>query len=131
MASPWRRWTWAWGPAAGYMAVIFILSSFPIGVRLSLGPITFIDKLIHAVEYGILCLLLFRGLRSGRNRRAYLWAPLAALLLSGLYGATDEWHQSFTGRDAAVADWLADTVGATAMAAALTIYAAVHKEPAS
>ena len=39
-----------------------------------------------------------------------------AVLIATLYGLSDEFHQSFVGRDPTVQDWLADTVGAMVMA---------------
>jgi VanZ family protein len=46
-------------------------------------------------------------------------ALLLALSLASLYGATDEFHQSFVpGRSADVLDWLADTLGAALGASA-------------
>jgi hypothetical protein len=50
-------------------------------------------------------------------------AALVAIALAVAFGAADEWHQSFTpGRDASWLDLLADTVGATAGALAVTWY---------
>lgn len=66
------------------------------------------DKLIHAGLYAALA-----GL--------WLWArpgrPWQALLLASLYGAVDEWHQSWVpGRSSDSWDWLADTAGAGLLA---------------
>ena len=42
------------------------------------------------------------------------WVHVALIVAGALYGATDEWHQSFVpGRDASVLDWLADLCGVT------------------
>jgi VanZ family protein len=71
-----------------------------------------LDKLEHFSVYGLLATLL---VRLGRGSRA-VWL---ALLAASLYGASDEWHQSFVpGRTCDVFDWLADTTGA-ALAIAL------------
>lgn len=64
-----------------------------------------LDKLIHAGLYAVLAAL-------------WLWArpdkPWQALALASLYGAVDEWHQSWVpGRSADAWDWLADTAGAS------------------
>ena len=41
-----------------------------------------------------------------------------SILIVSVFGASDEWHQSFTpGRSATVADWVADTLGAGLAAA--------------
>ncbi len=72
------------------------------------------DKFAHFGVYGLLATLLCR---LGRGWRAAGWALLAA----SIYGASDEWHQSFVpGRSVEVADWAADTGGA---ALAVTLYA--------
>ena len=61
----------------------------------------------HLLAYGLLGLLgrwAFDGLP-----RATFWA----ILVTSVFGATDEWHQAFTpGRRAAVDDWLLDTAAA-------------------
>ena len=50
---------------------------------------------------------------------------LAAVLLTSLYAATDEFHQRFTpGRMSDVQDWLADTLGSVV---AVTLVAAVKR----
>lgn len=70
------------------------------------------DKLLHAVAYAGLGLLTMRAFHGGIERIA--WLPtVGALLLTGLYAALDEWHQSHVpGRDASPLDWAADLVGA-------------------
>jgi VanZ family protein len=64
----------------------------------------FQHRFAHAVSFGLLALLArwaFEGLP-----RASLWA----VVLASIFGATDEWHQSFTpGRHAGADDWAADT----------------------
>ena len=64
------------------------------------------DKLGHLVLYGML------GATLSRARRLQA-VPYAALVLIGaLYGASDEWHQSFVpGRQVSAFDWIADLVG--------------------
>jgi VanZ family protein len=65
------------------------------------------DKVAHFSVYGLLATLLCRTLPSGWR------GALLALAIASLFGATDEWHQSFVpGREADVMDWLADTSGA-------------------
>ncbi len=68
------------------------------------------DKLYHVVVYFILGLLLWRFTRHFIKSPIILAA--VSIALGSLYGATDEWHQSFVeGRDADWLDWLADTAG--------------------
>jgi VanZ family protein len=67
--------------------------------------ITNFDKIAHFSVYGLLATLLER---LGRGPRAVA----LALLLTSLYGASDEWHQSFVpGRSCELGDWIADTLG--------------------
>ena len=101
------RRAWAW-PLAWALAI------FSASCRSTLaGPdIAQSDKVAHFLAYGLLATLVCR---LGRGWRAAGWAVLAA----SAYGASDEWHQSFTpGRSCELADWVADTLGA-ALAAAL------------
>lgn len=76
------------------------------------------DKVVHFLVYGLLATLLVRipGLR--REGRLPV---LLAVVLTSLYGVTDELHQTFTpGRELDVADWIVDTAGALLAA---TLYA--------
>lgn len=97
----------AWAPPVAWMGTIFLLSSQP-----DLSPITpfsfqGMDKVAHAIAYGIFAILV---------RRAALPSPRAALIgwtVPVLYGMTDEFHQSFVpGRDMSIWDLVADAVGA-------------------
>src|SRR6266849_9381696 len=76
-----------------------------------------IRKTAHVAEYAILAALLWRALRShGRGEtRAWSWRQAGlALLLSALYAASDEFHQSFVkSREASVRDVALDTAGAS------------------
>jgi VanZ family protein len=94
-----------WGPAALWAAVLFLLSESS-GLGGFLPPST--DKLVHAGLFMILGLFLAWG----RRRTGSSVSGLLFLLMGVGYGALDEWHQSFVpGRDASVADWVADSVG--------------------
>jgi len=88
-------------PALAYMGLIFYVSS----LSFLPAPISFngVDKVEHLGEYGVLDGLLMVG---GFN-------PLAAAVVSSVYGASDEFHQSFVpNRDCSFWDWTADTTGA-------------------
>ncbi len=101
----------AWAATFAYAALIFWLSSQP-------NPIPALtercwDKAIHFAEYGALGALLLVALRE--SGVALHRAAVLAALVAGLYGASDEVHQSFVPeRDADVRDWLADTIGGAA-----------------
>lgn len=108
----------AWTVAAvSYAAAIFWLSSQPHPFPWVPRGLLTSDKAVHALEYALLgalatLALRARGFRPGR-------ALLLAAVLASAYGASDEFHQSFVPqREADVADWVADTVGAILGAAA-------------
>ncbi|MFO0944389.1 MAG: VanZ family protein [Planctomycetota bacterium] len=96
--------------ASMQMGVLYWLSSKP-----SLGdePLNILlrlmnatpggDKIAHAIAYAVLAFLLTRGF----GHRGW------GIAITVLYGLLDEYHQSFVpGRDAGLADWLADSLGA-------------------
>jgi VanZ family protein len=70
------------------------------------------DKLMHFVAYGTLGMLILSSMAipaGGYTLTQVGWSTLMA----SLYGASDEFHQSFVqGRDPDVIDWVADTTGA-------------------
>ncbi len=106
-----------WAPPLLYMALIFVISSMeqpPLPMP-KFEWLT-IDKLYHFIEYGILGVLLaiaFVNVTPKWLPAGWIW--VAAALISILYGASDEWHQTFVpGRFATVADWVSDVFGAIA-----------------
>ncbi len=103
-----------WGPVWGYAGLIFYVSSQP-HPETHLPFVThFSDKVLHAVEYAVLGALCYRALRGGRSDVWRQYAVPAAILLTSLYGMSDEVHQAFVPfRDSSWLDWVADTVGAT------------------
>lgn len=106
----------AWALAAGWAALIFIASSIP-GSALAAGPVVGFDKVVHALEYGVLGALTTRALMIAPGLAPAL-AALCGAALAALYGVSDEWHQSFVpGRFASGGDLVADAVGAAAGAA--------------
>ena len=105
-----------WIPAAATAALIFFLSHQS---QIPGAPMVW-DKAAHFLEYGFFTLTLAFGFTQGfAPDRRTLWPMVAAVLVASLYGVSDEFHQSFVGRDATAADWLADTTGAVFMALAL------------
>ncbi len=109
------KWLW-WSLAAALAAWIFWMSSRPIAI--SHLPENS-DKVIHAATWALL-----GGLVAGGGRAAGWSARTAlaiAIAVAALYGLADELHQSqVPSRDASVADWIADAVGAIAGALAIT-----------
>ncbi|MET0552565.1 MAG: VanZ family protein [Vicinamibacteria bacterium] len=97
------------------MTAIFVASAQPRLPLQNQVP----DYLSHAAAYLVLAALWCWGL--ARGGAPTLRIALAAVLASALYGATDEWHQSFVpGRHAEARDVRNDTVGA---AVGATLYA--------
>jgi len=75
-----------------------------------------IRKSFHFIEYAVLCLLLYRAMRQGRDTKWKLsWAAWAGSV-SIAYGLLDESLQRLVpGRNGSVVDWGIDTAGAIAM----------------
>jgi VanZ family protein len=92
------------------MAVIFAFSAQP-DLNSGLGLIDTIGrKLIHFLQYALLAFLWWRALRTRLDDRR---AALAAFVVTALYAATDEYHQSFVqGRSGSPLDWAIDCAGA-------------------
>ena len=104
-----------WLPVGLYAGVIFFLSSLshPEDELPSFLLQEVSDKILHAVEYGILSLFCYRAFRWAAGAAAARHAVLLAVVTASVYGLTDEVHQAFVPlRDASWQDWLADTVGA-------------------
>jgi VanZ family protein len=116
------------------MAVIFAASSQPKAMLPDYGERDWlVKKSGHLLIYGTLAWCYLRGLT---GRRAAGWrSSLLAVVLAGLYGATDEFHQSFVaGRGAALLDVGIDTLGAALGLAATAAWsrwraAAVNRHP--
>jgi VanZ family protein len=107
-----------WLPPLLLMGLIWFFSAQP-SLDSGLGWIDTVGrKLIHFGEYALLSFLWWRLLRAYMPDRR---AALVALLVSSLYAATDEVHQSFVeGRHGTPVDWAIDTAGAAAAALAVT-----------
>jgi hypothetical protein len=89
--------------AAG-MAAFVLVGAKEVGeAGLVSGP--YYDKVVHATYYGLMAILVDRGF-GGR-------LPVLAMLVAIAVGAADEIHQlSVPLREASVADWAADILGA-------------------
>lgn len=116
---------WRWLPAAGWMGLIFYLSS-QTGNELQ-GMFPFFDSLNfgHVVAYFVLSLLFYWALFPLRGK-VKVDIRLISIGLSLLYGISDEWHQSYVpGRMPDALDIVNDVVGAILGMAAVTFY---HKK---
>lgn len=86
-------------------------------------PFRFGDKLVHALEFGLFGMFLYRALRFPLPRRNPLHLTLA---FGFLYAASDEIHQLFVpGRFCSVGDYFFDCVGLAIFA---FISAKVHSD---
>ena len=95
--------------ALGWTGAIFYLSHIP-GV--DVPPVFFgMDKLLHAIVFGILGFLVV-GALTGTMRPRHISLPWLAVLLVIAYGVLDEFHQHYVpGRTPDVYDVMADAAG--------------------
>jgi VanZ family protein len=98
-----------WLPPLLWAGVILTGTSLPSSVIPSQA--TEVDKALHFSIYLMLGLLLTREV-------AYTTGPwraaVVAIVAASIFGAMDEWHQQFIpGRSTELADWYADSIGAT------------------
>ena len=97
-------------PMLAVMASIFFLSHTP-GDNLP-SAINGLDKICHAVAYGVLTLSCLYALTPWFRHRSFRQLASAALLFSLLFGASDEFHQLFiANRSADWRDLVADAIG--------------------
>jgi VanZ family protein len=108
MPKDWRDLLSHWLPAVAVMALIFYLSSQP---TLPAVPDRNLDvilkKLGHVTVYSLLSIAYLRAVHRFR------WPYLLAWVLTALYAASDEYHQSLVpGRTPSVMDFLIDVTSA-------------------
>jgi VanZ family protein len=150
---PPRMWGWlrAWWPAMAWAGLIFSLSTDWFSAEKTgsiLGPILrwlmpavpqetveaihfVIRKSAHFTEYFIFCLLIYRGVRRGREGWRWTWG-VAALCCAAGYSILDEIHQAFVAsRTASPYDSLLDSVGAFVAFAVLWVWFRWRRERAN
>jgi VanZ family protein len=113
-------WLWRWGPALVMMILIFTASGTPGNDLPQFGVWDFlVKKGGHMIGYALLGAAFLRGLANKKSINK--GTLILAIILSALYAASDEFHQSFTpGRTPSVSDVGIDTFGATLGALAWT-----------
>ena len=105
------HWTLRYMATIAYAAAIFLVSSQDTS-NVPLFP--HVDKVIHGTEFGILCTLICWSISPARFSAKSIFRLVLPITLASIYGATDEYHQSFTPhRSVDFFDWVADTTGAT------------------
>lgn len=78
----------------GWAGLIFILSHTP-NLHISDGPSDYwLRKTAHLVVYAILFLLFYRALLKQSFTNWHMQKAMLAILLTVLYGMSDEFHQS-------------------------------------
>ncbi|HEY8416974.1 MAG TPA: VanZ family protein [Limnochordales bacterium] len=101
-----------WAGTLAYMAVLWWFSARPASVVSRWNFLDVPDFLLHAAAYlglGVVAHWAF----AARFRWPFLRTACAAVLLAGVYGIVDEFHQSFVpGRERSWQDVAADTCGA-------------------
>ena len=101
-----------WLPVLAWAGFIFYLSGIPF-LRITLEWYDIIlRKLAHMFMFGVLARLLACALMESTFwswKKIFAWS----MVISALYGCTDEYHQSFVpGRGPSVIDVSIDTAGA-------------------
>ena len=116
-------WITLWGPVIAYMATVFGLSSLSTLPAPPAG-LSFYD--VHVVTYAGLGALTARA--TGKGFRDVSWrAVLAAIVISTVYGVSDEYHQLFVpGRSFDVLDMVADAIGSAAGASAVGAWSRIR-----
>ncbi|MFA7208921.1 MAG: VanZ family protein [Parcubacteria group bacterium] len=100
----------AWLAVLFWMAIIFGLSAMEGHDVRPFSLFYFIErKTFHVIEYSILAFLFFRAFSQNFTLKRALWF---SLVLSLLYAASDEWHQTFVfGRTGTPRDVAIDLIG--------------------
>jgi VanZ family protein len=100
-----------WLPVVSYMAAIFYESSLSDVPGTDGIP----DFYLHTIGYAGLALTTLRATARGRWTGVTVRAAILAWFITTAYGASDEWHQSFTdGRSPEIRDVRNDAIGALA-----------------
>ena len=93
------------------MFALFIQSSIGTIEIPDIG-VTWLDKILHFIVFGILGLLTARGFRHSTSTRLRSQFMSLSIIICILYGASDEIHQLWIpGRFASFWDWIADILG--------------------
>jgi VanZ family protein len=117
-------WVTLWGPVIAYMAMLFGFSSLS---TLPSPPADFSFYDVHVAAYAGLGAVTARA--TGKGLRDVSWrAVLAAVVISSLYGVSDEYHQLFVpGRSFDVLDMVADIIGSIVGASAVGAWSIIRR----
>lgn len=107
MPSPTSRRAWIW---SGLLIIIISTLSGQSSLAVPSHPVLSHDKLAHFLVFGLVATSLIRAFP---QHWSTLRRILTATVITSLFGALDEFHQSFTpGRHSDPMDWVFDTAGA-------------------
>jgi len=90
-----------------FTAIVFTFTHIPQQVLPVLLQMNGLDKVLHALAYGIITFLFILSFRVSHNSMFNL-IPLSTVLA---FAAVDELTQNFVGRTASLYDWIADLAG--------------------
>lgn len=114
-----------WGPVAAYCLLIFLLSSSSDLPDLPRG---FSDKLAHVMLYSGLGFLVARAVACGVGLRFPGWIVVVTVVLSVLYGLSDDAHQLLVPhRQFDLLDLAADAAGASVGAGLLWLWGIIRR----
>ncbi|NQT22242.1 MAG: VanZ family protein [Candidatus Omnitrophica bacterium] len=102
-----------WGPVFVYMALMWYISSRPVG-KIAFLRIPFADKALHIAEFALFGYLLARALSYDRMDEDRILIPIIVIMLGVIWGVIDEIHQLFIPlRNSSIFDVIADAFGAS------------------
>ncbi len=105
-----QKFLYYWFPIIIYCALIYFQSSRPAPETIPAIP--YIDKLLHVGAYALLGALFLRAFRTLKIKPNPTRMMILSMLLSTLYGISDEIHQYFVPfRNAELPDIFANMVG--------------------
>ena len=109
-------WFFCLGPAIASVCVAFYLGSIPVGAVLPI-KVSWSDKLGHFLAFGLIQLTHVRAARFLYPEKQIMMLSWGAALSSAFFGGALEWWQAtLPHRTAEFADFVADFLGAFAMA---------------
>lgn len=111
-----------WVPVILYALLIFLLSSISNPPE-KLSAISYLDKILHLIEYAILGFLLYRAFINSGHDYIAKYSVFLTILTAVCYGFTDELHQLFVpNREFDMYDLLFDGLGAVLAMVVLNIH---------
>ena len=116
-------------PFIAWMIFIFVLSSIP-GSTLSHIEFPYAHPIAHALLYSTLYYTAYTAFRHQHiSKFLTTYCATSAFVFTALYGASDEYHQSFTpGRTPEFKDFMIDVTAAFVVVAILFVREHLHSQ---